>query len=211
MIKNNTLMDGGDAPQAVQRAGGVTTLVDPLGNQNKFELREKLSAMVPKIIMGVNGTMVTTANLASKTDGLQGAINIINTNKANKTNGVTSPQNGLEDPLGMPLRVIPAQLSMTTKGCPVAQLYQQYFIDFQTGTTLDNIYNCTNIQHSISPGKFDTSWTFAYQDGYGKFSGAPSFDSVATQELEQAAARRAQEEADQKQKQGGGAGNNKKK
>jgi hypothetical protein len=74
--------------------------------------------------------------------------------------------------------MFPAQLTMTTFGCPIAYLYQQYFIDFGTGTTLDNLYNCTQVSHTIRAGKFETNWTFMFSDGYGKFTGAPTLTKI---------------------------------
>jgi hypothetical protein len=57
-------------------------------------------------------------------------------------------------------------------GNPLATMAQYYFIDFQTGTTLDNIYIVTGLTHSFSPGKYETSWQFGYGDAYGVFEGA---------------------------------------
>jgi len=57
-------------------------------------------------------------------------------------------------------------------------LYQTYFVDFGTGTTLDAMYACTQLSHNFGPGKFETSWTFAYTDGYGKFFGAPNIKEL---------------------------------
>lgn len=151
--------------------------------KNRKAVMNAVSNTAPHIIIGANGSMITQASLASKTDGLSGAINIINSNKSNKQSGVVDTSNGLESPNGLPLRIVPAQLTMTSKGCPIASLYQQYFIDFGTGTTLDNLYNCTQLQHSIGPGKFDTSWTFAFTDGYGKFAGAPTIASGVTNQI----------------------------
>lgn len=59
-------------------------------------------------------------------------------------------------------------------GCPLATMAQHYFIDFNTGTTLDNLYIVTGLTHQITPGKFETSWQFGYADGYGRYEGAPN-------------------------------------
>ena len=166
--------------EVVDKPGGPIAKI----GKNRKAVMNAVSNTAPHIIIGANGSMITQASLASKTDGLQGAINIINSNKSNKQTGVVDTSNGLESPNGLPLRIVPAQLTMTSKGCPIASLYQQYFIDFGTGTTLDNLYNCTQLQHSIGPGKFDTSWTFAFTDGYGKFAGAPTIASGVTNQID---------------------------
>jgi len=180
------------------------TRVKISANSGARTVRDVVKHTAPNIVMGTNGTLVKTANLASKTDGLMGAINIINANKtSNSSAGVTPANTGLASPNGLPLRVVPAQLTMTSLGCPIAQLYQQYFIDFGTGTTIDNLYNCTQVQHTIAPGRFETSWTFAYTDGYGKFSSSPTIASVVGGEFakeEIAKTKAAQQAAAQKRK-----------
>tara|TARA_Y100000592_G_C5404094_1_gene284683 strand:- start:688 stop:1047 length:360 start_codon:yes stop_codon:yes gene_type:complete len=83
-------------------------------------------------------------------------------------------QGGPEDPVGaresgLPLRVAPVQLSIETIGCPIWNFGQQLFIDFGTGTTVDNIYAVTGIDHSIAAGEFKTSVKLVQLDSYGKF------------------------------------------
>lgn len=148
---------------------------------NSRDLMQHVSSFAPCIRIGANGTLVINASIASKTSGLGSAINIIRQNAAySGQGGVLPPANGLEDPNGMPLRMAPAQLSMQTLGCPLASAYQQYFVDLGTGTTLDNLYTCTSVKHTLSPGKFTSDWTFMYTDAYGKFAGAPSIVAAAT-------------------------------
>jgi hypothetical protein len=159
--------------KVIDRPGFVKVSIE----KNRQSVVDHVRQTAPNIIVGANGTLVMTAQLASKTDSLQSAANIINANNAYKGvgGGTTLPSaNGLEEPNNLPLRTFPGQLTITSLGCPIAQLYQQFFVDFKTGTTLDNLYNCTQINHSISPGKFVTSWTFVYTDAYGKFSNPPS-------------------------------------
>lgn len=152
--------------------------------KDRDSLKAFLMRNVPSISIGTNGTLVTAANVASKTDSLMGSINIINANKSQASGKATLSNNSLEEAGGLPLRSVPMQVTMTTLGVPTSQLYQTFFLDFNTGTTIDNIYNCTQLQHSISPGKFMTNWTFAYTDGYGKFSSPPTEEAVKSGQLE---------------------------
>jgi len=152
--------------------------------KNREEIRSALMRDVPTIFIGANGTLVTAVNVASKTDGLMGSINIMNAAKGDAKAKATVDNNGLEGIGGLPLRSVPVQLTMSTLGVPNSQLYQTFFIDFNTGTTLDNIYNCTQLQHSITPGKFITNWTFMPSEkGYGKFSAPPSVDSALSKQM----------------------------
>jgi len=154
------------------------------GPSSAAEIRKFVKSQAPNIVVGTNGTLVKNITLSSKTDGLIAAANIINAQKG-ATAGGGGEGAGLEDPNGLPLRVVPAQLSMTTLGCPIAQMYQQYFVDLGTGTTLDNLYTTTQISHTIAPGRFETSWTLAYTDGYGKFQSAPEITAVVKGEVAQ--------------------------
>jgi len=145
----------------------------------KDVLREYLGNVVPTIRIGSNSTMINNASIASKMDGLLGTINALGGSYKAKS---TLANNGLsETASNIPMRLIPAQLTMNSMGCPLAEIYQQYFVDFDTGTTIDNTYACTQLSHNISPGKFDTSWTFSYVDGYGKFFGAANLKDVLTE------------------------------
>jgi len=135
-------------------------------------LRNFVGEMVPTITYGTNGSTISNASLASKTDGLLGTINLMGGSQKSSSklseNGLTQEANQL------PMRIVPAQLTMNSLGCPIAEPYQSFYIDFGTGTTLDNLYVSTQVAHNFSPGKFETSWTFAYADGYGKFFSATS-------------------------------------
>lgn len=136
-----------------------------IGN-GKEALRQYLGSAVPTIQVGANGSLITNIQLQSKTDSLQGTIALQGGTQKLETS-LTS--NGLsQELLHMPMILFPAQLTMTTMGCPIAVPYQQFFIDFGTGTTIDNCYTVTQVAHSFSPGKFETQWTFCYYDGYGR-------------------------------------------
>jgi hypothetical protein len=69
----------------------------------------------------------------------------------------------------MPFFVQPAQMSMTTMGCPLLSYAQQFFVDFGTGTTIDNTYGIKSISHSIEKGKFMSSIELTPIDSYGVY------------------------------------------
>ncbi len=62
------------------------------------------------------------------------------------------------------------ELQLETFGNPLANFGQQFFCDFGTGTTADNIYAVTGIDHSLSPGKFTTKTKMVQIDAFGKYS-----------------------------------------
>ena len=147
-------------------AAGTVRLVQVTTNQ---QIKEIVSKLVPTIRYGSNGSTVTSAKLASKVDPLLSTVQMI---RSMTVRNNASPNGSGET--GIPLRVIPAQLQMTTLGNPLATMAQQYFFDASTGTTLDNLYIVTGLTHTFSPGKFETAWQLGYSDGYGTFEGAPS-------------------------------------
>lgn len=179
---------------AMQYLESTATITNVPRAGGRSALQAIIQQNVPTINIGSNSTMVLTANVASKTDGLAGAANIINSSKGKPSN--TSQVIGTEEsPDQLPLRVVPAQVTLTTMGCPIARMYQQYFIDFNTGTTLDNLYNCNQVQHSLGPGKFTTNWSFLYTDAYGKFFNPPSASLLARNAYDVAKAAKAKSDA----------------
>lgn len=142
-----------------------------------------LMKKVPTITIGTNGSLIINASVASKTDNLQGAINLANSSRGESSARATPSADGLSDLYELPLRSVPMQVTLTSLGIPTAQLYQKFFIDFNTGTTIDNLYTCSQIQHSITQGKFTTNWTFIYDNGYGKFAAPPSIKGILSGEI----------------------------
>lgn len=149
-----------------EKSGRVKKVSPFVNNQ---QIKDTVSKLVPTIRFGSNGTTIIHANLASKADPLLSTVQMI---RSMTVKNAAHP-NGSGD-LGIPLRVIPAQMNMPTWGNPLATMAQQYFIDFQTGTTLDNLYIVTGLSHTFAPGKFETQWSFGYCDAYGVFEGAPN-------------------------------------
>ncbi len=152
---------------------GAVKLIDIKSNQ---QIKNIVSKLVPTILFGANGTTITQATLASKADPLLSTVQMV---RSMTVKNGASPSGAGEG--GIPLRVIPAQLSMTTLGNPLATMAQQYFIDFGTGSTLDNLYIVVGLTHSFTQGKFETQWQFGYSDAYGQWESAPNIMKVISQ------------------------------
>ena len=131
------------------------------GSQGK--LKEFIMKTMPYIIYGCSGTTVYTANLSSLNDPALSSVNMIRATNA-------SPQraNG-EQPGGLPIQIIPGELSVSCMGNTLINFGQRVFVDFQTGTTVDNIYVVNGVSHTISPGEFKSEIKFVFYDGYGKY------------------------------------------
>lgn len=135
------------------------------------EKKEDLQRGAPLLTIGSNGSLIFNSSVSSKTDGAQGAVYLSRSLQTQPHNpGASYDKSPTTDPENnLPMRTLPVQLTMTSFGCPIASLYQQYFVDFETGTALDNLYMCTQLQHNFNPGKFVTSWTFMQSNGYSKY------------------------------------------
>lgn len=141
------------------------------GKINPQEVRNFVSKMVPTLVYGMNASAIISANLASKQDPLLATTQMQAVSKKSGKRSVLQPNGSGAG--GLPLRIIPASLGMTTMGCPLLTFGQLFFVDFSTGTTADNIYGLTGITNLIAPGKFESNLTLTYYDSYGKFEGAP--------------------------------------
>jgi hypothetical protein len=163
--------------------GTTNILLDKGFNLN--DIKKLVTRTVPTIIIGANASMVKNADLSSTADALTSTIQMQNQNKG--VHPSPARPNG-SAPNGFPLRVIPASLNLVMFGCPLMAHSQQYFIDFSTGTTLDAIYNVTGLKHTISPGRFETTVTFTFADGYGQYTGASKITDYVSSQLKLLAA-----------------------
>lgn len=139
----------------------------PMNLGSNKRVKDYISSIVPTILFGANGSTIISAQLSTKQDAL------LSTTQMMKQSGRANQQTPAgAGPGGLPITVIPGQLQMTTLGCPIAQLTQKYFVDFNTGTTADNIYCVNKLSHNFSPGKFESQWGFVWADAYGRIAGA---------------------------------------
>lgn len=157
------------------------TATDSTGNSTVGALtaiKQAVSRTMPSILYGANASMVINASLTSKQDALLAAVQMQTVSAKAGRPSVGQPNGSGQG--GLPLRIIPASMSMTTMGCPLLSIGQQYFIDFSTGTTVDNIYCLTGITHTISSGKFESQLTLTFYDAYGRYEGAPDIIKYLT-------------------------------
>jgi hypothetical protein len=132
------------------------------------QIKDAVARLVPTIVYGSSASSVISAELASKQDPL---LSTVQMQRAGKQNTTSPNGSGVA---GLPLRIIPASLTMPTHGCPLVSLGQIFFVDFSTGTTADNLYILTGLTHTIAAGKFESSWTLTFYDGYARYEGAMS-------------------------------------
>lgn len=152
LIKLQYLIDLGD---------GRYQITDKFGF---LPVKKEFKRIMPSLTYGTENSAILDASVTT--------INEAKLNTVFLTRG-DSQQNettkAVVFPKDLPLRVLPSQASITTFGCPFVNFAQYYFLDFSTGTTIDNVYAVTGIKHDITPGKFTTSITLSYGDIYGKY------------------------------------------
>ena len=133
-------------------------------NGGPTAIKEFVMSTMPYIIYGCQGTAIKSAQLSSQNVPELSTVNMLRSFRS----GPLQP-NG-EQPGGLPLSIIPMELNMACLGCNLFEHTQQFFIDFQTGTSADNIYAVNGLSHKFEPGMFTTDVKFVYQDAYGKYS-----------------------------------------
>ena len=125
-------------------------------------LRYLFHRNMPSIKYGSTYSAVTKASLSTQQDSRMATIHM---QRAAKSSG--GPEGGADD--GLPLRTFPGQLSIDMFGCPLMNFGQQYFVDFGTGTTLDDVYGVTGVSHKFAPGSFTTSVKMVPLQKFGTF------------------------------------------
>jgi hypothetical protein len=117
-------------------------------------VRNFIRETVPTITHGSNLSAVKSADVSTLQDAQQQAIFMKGAARGNPTQ-----PNG-SDVGGLPVTVLPTTVNLTTLGCPLLALMQQFFVDFGTGTSVDNVYYVTGLSHDIQAGKFETKILF---------------------------------------------------
>ena len=132
-------------------------------NGGPSRLREFMMKTSPYIIVGAQGTAVKSAALSTQQNAQLSTVNLL---RSFHTDPIRP--NG-ESPGGLPLQVIPCDLSISALGCPLLEYGTKFFVDFATGTTIDNFYFVTGLSHKFEAGNFMTDVKFSPYDGWGKY------------------------------------------
>ena len=125
------------------------------------EIKRIIKSSAPSLTFGLGFTGLSSISMSSTTNGsvpqvlLIGAVTEANRDPAGA--GPTAGESEFED-----VTVIPASASANMLGCPLVEYGQHFYIDMGTGTTADNMYYVTGIEHSIRPGEFTTSLNLTF-------------------------------------------------
>ena len=140
----------GDSQLRLVVTAGVETV--------KEECRKRMST----ITYGAAETNVISANVNSNAPA---GLFEINLTRANLGHGRTAL--GARE-ANIPVEFAPVQLSMKTMGYPFFYIGQEFFVEFNTGTTVDNIYRVVEISHDLGEGSFNTNLKFTPHYAYGQ-------------------------------------------
>jgi hypothetical protein len=121
-------------------------------NTNNKTLKSYIKRTVPSLTYGTPTSVMTSFNVQSiDMQDFETALLI------QAANGTRIPgQQQLDSPQS-DMQIYPMNFSATILGCPLIDYAQEFFIDLDTGTSLDNIYVVNGVSHSISQGSFTTS------------------------------------------------------
>lgn len=126
-------------------------------------IKHFLSTVIPTFKYGTEFSIIKSTAVSSNTDSELGLINIKrNVESADRPTGTEADDS-------VPFEVLPSTLALTTVGCPFFRHLQQYFFDYQTNTSIDNVYIVTGVEHTLTPGNYESSLKLSKVEFYGTF------------------------------------------
>ena len=143
----------GDPPDFYRVRGGAPAL------------KHFIKANMPSITFGSQNCSLSNLSVGSMHNSADTTIHMLRAQKAGNSD---SGSPGEQD-RGLPIRMMPMQASGESLGCPILNHGQQFFIDMGTGTTVDNVYAVSGLDHTIEPGNFMTKFKLIPIDAFGKY------------------------------------------
>ncbi len=133
-------------------------------------MKSFFKTMMPSLTFGQSNSALISGNISTQQDAKYSTVLLMKQNGQEAEKEPNSFDFELfSEANSSPMWVIPAQASAQIIGCPLINFSQLIFLDFNTGTSIDNMYFVNGIKHSISPGKFTTDLTLVQQDIYSQF------------------------------------------
>ncbi len=129
------------------------------GARNDIHIvRGILRKLYPVLKIGHGNSVINGVTVSTSTSG-----DVAQAQLVEALRGVYgAQQESLPESGGDDITVIPAKISFTMLGCPIVSRGQSVFVDLGTGTTLDNVYTVSSVNHGIDArGNFSTSVTLS--------------------------------------------------
>jgi hypothetical protein len=130
------------------------------------KLKAFIKSSMPSATYGTSTSAIISASVSSMNDPQLASIMMQRASKGGASTAISSRETGV------PLRTVPVEVDLEIFGCPIVSYGQQIFLDFGTGTTVDNIYAVNGIDHDIKSGEFTTKIKLVQLDAFGSYEGA---------------------------------------
>jgi len=149
-------------PGPINEGSGLVKLRDAadgkkiieLGKDKKL-LRKYFTTLFPTIVIGGESSLITSTQFSSAASGDLQSSYIL---RAYESAGIPlSKDSG--STMAQDIDILPMSLTISMIGNPLITRGQVYYVDFGTGTTLDNAYIVQKVSHIIEGGAFKTSVT----------------------------------------------------
>jgi hypothetical protein len=173
----------------------LKTIAINVRNDEKIDsfnnMKSKFKNYMPSLTFGQSNSALISGNITTNQDAKYSTVLLMQQNGEEAEKQPTQYDFELFNQMNSsPMWVIPSQASAQIIGCPLVNFSQLVFLDFNTGTSIDNMYFINGIKHSISPGKFTTDLTLVQKDIYSQFESEASsiaefFTSIGRFESEQ--------------------------
>ena len=134
-------------------------------NLSEQSIRQIIQTTTPTIRHGTAASGVLSAKVSSTKVANEVELAIA---RRNKSGNALSKEEG-DQPDEFITSVFPIDCSMETIGCPYFSFSQKYYLDFGTGTDVDNVYTVTNIDHALKGGEFKTSVEFVQTTAFPQY------------------------------------------
>jgi len=123
---------------------------------NKAQAKSIISAAYPTIKIGAEGSTIINASYSTMSSGVvENALQY--KSLAESYSGASGTATSAD--VNANFYLTPSSVSISMLGMPLLNRGQNYYIDFGTGTSLDNVYTVTTVKHSIKGGQFTTTAT----------------------------------------------------
>ena len=156
---SNEINSGAFQPSDTLVENGAIEGITSISSMKKF-----IATKIPVIKYGASTGAIIGAKFQGNSDASLATINI---QRGMKYDATTSEQNSS---VGLPMQIFPTECTLEMMGCPLLSFGQVFFIDFGTGTTADNTYYVTGIEHRIEQGSFKTTAKMTFIESYISFS-----------------------------------------
>lgn len=127
---------------------------DFMKNINSYDiLKSIMTHNHPTIIHGASTGVVNSIRVSSNTSSTLSNILLVESygqSLQSETDG--DPDEGFDETV-----LLPTTVNLEMMGFPMLSRGQQIFIDFGTGTSLDNLYMVKTVDHTVEAGSFKTS------------------------------------------------------